>query len=130
MTRTGCGGLGVSATRSNRLIFAVGAITSVPLGSDFEAWIPYDLANKAEDAFRQRDPQFEFMDLPVEIRSSGETRIRYGGRFRLGVFEVWVHHGHRVGIPGVNECVSVARKGACGVVDANTSALFLDSVDR
>ena len=129
MVGTGCGGIGVSAIRSGQLIFAVGAITEVPLGSDFKARIPSDLVFKAKDVFRTRDRRFEFMEYPVEMRVLNAIRIMYRGRIQLGCFEVWVLHGRYWGEPGVDECLSVARKGACPVVDANSSALFLDSAN-
>jgi hypothetical protein len=127
MVRTSCGGIGISAIRSNELIFAVGAVTYVPLGCDFEARIPMDLVREAEAVFQRSDPGFRFAEYPVGIRVSGRERIMYRGRIELGSFDVWVLHGHYFGIPGSNECVSVVRKGTCPVVDANASALFLDS---
>ena len=128
-----CGRIGVSAIRSDQLIFAVGAITHIPLGRDFEARMPWDLVHEAEAVFRKRDTEFRFawypVEYPVEIRVSGSGRIMYRGRVNLGSFEVWVLHGltHHMDRPGSDECVSVVRKGACPVVDANSSAIFLDS---
>jgi hypothetical protein len=127
MVRTSCGGIGVSAIRSNELIFAAGAITHVPLGSGFEARMPMDLVREAEAVFQKRETRFRFAEYPVEIRVSGKQRIMYRERNELGPFQVWVLHGFYPGTPGTDECVSVARKGACSAVDANTSALFLDS---
>jgi hypothetical protein len=127
IARTGCGGIGVSAIRSDHLIFAFGAITAVPLGRDFEARIPMDLLRKAEDVFRSRDANFQFREYPVLIRASGGERIMYGGRVELNSFSVWVLRGHYPGTPGTDESVSVVRKGSCSAVDANTSALFLNS---
>jgi len=127
MVRTGCGGTGVSVIRSDQLIFAAGAITQVPLGCDFAARIPIDLVRQAKDVFRTRDTTFEFAEYPIEIRASSAIHILYRGRIELDCFAVWVLHGHYRGLPGVDECLSVARKGSCPVVDANASALFLDS---
>ncbi len=127
MVRTSCGRIGVSAIRSHELIFAAGAITHVPLGSGFEALMPMDLVREAEAVFQKRETGFRFSEYPVEIRVSGKQRIMYRERNELGSFEVWVLHGFYPGMPGINECASVVRKGACSVVDANTSALFLDS---
>jgi hypothetical protein len=127
MVRTACGGIGVSAIRSDQLIFAVGALSALPLGCDFQAGVPDDLVREAEAVFRQRDSAFEFAEYPVEVRVLDERHIRYDGRMKLGPFEVWVLHGHYFGVPGRNECVSVVRRGTCPVVDANSSALFLDT---
>ena len=125
--RTSCGRIGVSAIRSDQLVFAVEAITAVPLGCDFEARLPGDLVNEAKAVFRKRDSAFEFVEYPVEIGVLEQRHIRYRGRMKFGPFEVWVLHGHFGGIPGTDECVSVVRTGACPVVDANSSALFLDT---
>jgi hypothetical protein len=127
MARSSCGRIGISAIRSDQLIFAAGAITHVPLGSNFEARIPWDLVREAEAVFRRRETRFRLSEYPIEVRACGEQRILYRGRFTLGSFEVWVLHGFYFGTPGVSECLSVVQKGACPVVDANTSALFLDS---
>jgi len=127
MVRTPCGRIAISAIRSNQLIFAVGAITQVPLGSKFEALIPTDLIREAEAVFRKRETGFHLAEYPIEVKVSGEQRVVYRGRFALGSFEVWVLHGFYFGLPGVDECLSVVQKGACPVVDANSSALFLDS---
>jgi hypothetical protein len=127
MARTSCGRIGVSAIRSEPLIFAVGAITAVPLGCDFEARVTYDLVEAAEALFRKRDTRFPFAEYPVEIRASEERHSKNGGRMRVGPFDVWILHGDYFGIPGTDACVSVARTGACPLVDANASALFLDT---
>jgi hypothetical protein len=127
MVRTSCGRIGVSAVRANQLIFAAGAITRVPLGCNFEARIPRDLVCEAEAVFHRRETGFRLSEYPIEVRASGEQRIIYRGRFALGSFEVWVLHGFYFGMPGIDECLAVAQKGACPVVDANTSALFLES---
>ena len=127
MVRTPCGRIGISAIRSNLLIFAAGAITRVPLGCNFGALIPTDLVGEAEAVFRRRETGFHLSEYPIEVKVSGEQHIVYRGRFALGSFEVWVLHGFYFGVPGINECLSIVQKGACPVVDANSSALFLDS---
>jgi hypothetical protein len=127
MARTSCGRIGVSAIRSEQLIFAVGAIGAVPLGSDFQARFPNDLVREAEAVFQKRDSGFEFAEYPVEIRAVDERYIGYGGRRKLGALEVWILHGHYNGTPGKDACLSVARTDACPVVGANISALFLDT---
>ena len=127
MVRTPCGKIGISAIRSNQLIFAAGAITHVPLGCNFGALIPTNLVSEAEAVFRRREAGFHLSEYPIEVRASGEQRIVYRGRFALGSFQVWVLHGFYSGAPGIDECLSVVQKGGCPVVDANISALFLDS---
>ena len=44
LSRTGCGCTAVSAIREQKLIFAIGAITEIPLGCDFQARTPFDLS--------------------------------------------------------------------------------------
>lgn len=125
MSRSGCGGLGLSAIRHGELIFAVGAVTSVPLGNRFEAAIPFDLIERAEAGFKRRDPEFTFRELPVELGSGGDRRITYGGRSKLGDYEVWVRHGFYTGLPGTNESVSIAKIGGCSSCAANASLELL-----
>ncbi len=127
LARTDCGRIGFSAIRNDLLIFAVGAITAVPLGRDFSAEIPIDLIRDAQRVFRKRDPRFELSDYPIEVRAGNERHILLGGRRKVSKFDLWVLHGHLVGIPGTNECVSVVRTDMCPAVGANSSALFLDT---
>ena len=49
MVQTYCGGLGASAIRQGKLIFAVGQVTAVPLGSGISASIPSDLFEEAQE---------------------------------------------------------------------------------
>jgi hypothetical protein len=65
---------GVSAIRKGRLIFAVGEVTAVPLGSDVSVKIPHDLLSKAQALFRHRDPEFEFADYPIAARIVDSSR--------------------------------------------------------
>jgi hypothetical protein len=130
IARAGCGRIGMSSIRGDRLHFAVGAITSVPLGRDFSACVPMDLVYEAEGIFRKRDRDFEFMQIPVEIRAAGVVHVLFRGGRTIGDLDVWViHTGLRGGLwyQGGGECIAVSRKGACPNVDANSSALFLDT---
>src|SRR6266513_315155 len=72
MAHTACCGLGFSAIRQGKLIFAVGEISAVPLGSGIRVRTPGDLIQEAQAVFRRRDPEFEFPELPIEV-SSHET---------------------------------------------------------
>jgi len=128
LARTGCGRIGISAIRSDQLIFAVGAITRVPLGCDLEARVPRDLVAEAEQVFQRRDAQFWFTEFPVEVRAPREGHIRFRGGFKIGAFQVVILHGECVGLPpGIDECIAVAREGMCPLGAARRSALFLDS---
>jgi hypothetical protein len=46
MARTSCAGLGLSMLRRGRLLAALGAVTAVPLGDDFQAQFPFRLVEK------------------------------------------------------------------------------------
>lgn len=88
IVRTPCGRIAISAIRSNELIFAVGAITSVPLGFEFKALIPTDLIREAAAVFRKRETGFHLPEYPIEVKVSGEQRVVYRAKFALGSFEV------------------------------------------
>ena len=56
---------------------AAGALTIVPLGHGVEVHIPRDLISTAESVWQKRDPDFEFIEQPVEIKIEG-LREQYG----------------------------------------------------
>jgi hypothetical protein len=129
MARTACGGLGLSVIRRTKLLFAVGAVTALPLGADVEVRLPVEAIREAQGAFQKRDPQFtefQFAEWPLEIRIGSERRLTQRGRIRLGGYEVNVFHGFLPGLPGEAECVSLVRTGECSDAAANASALLLD----
>ena len=74
---TGVAGTGISLLRNGKLILAVGEISAVPLGEDFTARTPIDLALAAERIFHARDPEFRFLEIPLEISCRGKTRLLY-----------------------------------------------------
>jgi len=125
LTRTGCGGLGLSILRDNYLVAAAGAITRVPLGADVSARSPHDLTQQAEAIFQTRDPKYRLHDYPVELTIQGETRILHIGRPQIGPYEVFMRHGFLRGLPGTNECVSIERRGVCPDTCAHTTAQLL-----
>ena len=126
MARTGCGGIGVSLLRNDRLVFAVGAISSVPLGNEVKAATPRDLMQEARTIFERCDPNFEFRELPVQISVGDHARIMFGGRERIGDYHIWVEHGFLPGIPGVDGCAAISLDGACVSVAASASAQLLN----
>jgi hypothetical protein len=127
VARTPCAGLGLSLLRNGCLVLAVGAISAVPLSTNIQVTIPYDLVHQAECLFRQHDPTFELGEYPLQIRVDGQVRIALGGLWRhLENYNVWVLHGFRVGTPGKNESVAIALKGACGYAPATRSAQWLE----
>ena len=126
ITRTHCGGLGLSVLRDDHLLAAAGAITSVPLGADVSARSPSDLIQRVEAIFRTRDPEYYLRDRPIEVSVAGKTRILHSGRPTIGPYEIFVRHGFLWGMPGTAECASIERRGACPDTAAHTSAQLLD----
>ncbi len=126
LARTMCGGLGLSVIRHGELVVAVGAVTSVPLGGAVAARIPGALISEAQALFRRRDPLFEFRELPVEISVNDQVSLLFGGRRTMEPYSSHVLHGHLIGLPGQNECVSICRTGACPEDAATASAMLLD----
>jgi hypothetical protein len=127
MARTASAGLGVSLLRNDRLVFGVGAISSVPLGSGIQGSVPHDLVRKASACFKTRDKNFTFSELPIQITVDNEVRIASRGWHQLGNYAIWVNHGYYPGIPGKDVSVAIALKGACGSVPATASAQLLDA---
>ena len=126
ISRTGCGGIGLSILRDDQLVATAGAISSVPLGVDVSVRFPHELTDQAEAIYRTRDPEYEMREHPIELSIAGETRILHGYRSRIGPYDVLVRHGFFPGIPGTNECVSIERCGVCPDTAAHTSAQLLD----
>jgi hypothetical protein len=125
IARTGCGGVGVSAVREGKLVFAVGAVGAVPLGSGISVKTPYDLLKKAEAILRNRDPEFEFLHQPIEICIGNHSRILFRGHVEMGGYQVRVEHGFLAGIPGTAESVSITLNEACNWVAGSASAQLL-----
>jgi hypothetical protein len=126
MVRSSCGGLGLSALRQGKLIFAVGQVSAVPLGEGIRVSAPNDLIETAREIFRHRDPNFEFSELPVEIYCGNEISIVFRGWVNMNGYQAWIEHGARPGIPGEPECVGISLNGVCDCVAASASAQLLD----
>lgn len=126
---TDCGGLGLSIVRAGELIVAVGAVTHVPLGRDVQAHVPFDVISRAEEVVRERDPGFEFPELPIEISVNGARRMLFAGYRTLGEYAIFARHGFFIGVPGTDVCASICRKGACSPQAAQASAMLLDRLD-
>lgn len=136
--------LGFSLIRGGKLVAAAGAITTVPLGSGVGVRIPEELISKAESAFQERDPDFEFVGQPVEIEIEG-LRERYGQRvserrvdassnsfisFRgsiiAGEYRVIVRHGPFKMEDGPYESVSICDKHMFTHAAGEFAAMLLD----
>jgi hypothetical protein len=128
VARTACGGLGLSVVRGNRLIAAVGAVTSLPYDG-LTIRIPWDAIREAEGAFSRLDPGFEFPELPIEVQIESERRVLYRGRPRIGGYQVFVEHGFYPGTPGVSECAAIALVGSCPDTAAVCSAQLMEHAE-
>ena len=126
MTRTSCARLGLSLLREGRLVFAVGAVSKVPLGDDVQAAAPRACVREAESVFRKVDPKFQFRELPLQISTGGHLRILFRGPHGLGQYAIWVEHGYLPGLPGEDECAAIALEGACGATTASATAQLLN----
>jgi hypothetical protein len=111
ISRTACAGLGLSVLRDGQLVAAAGAISAMPLGRDVSIGTPRDLVRQAERIFQTRDPQYQLLRCPVELRIGNLTRIIDSGRPTIGCYEILVQHGFIIGIPGIDACVSIERTG-------------------
>ena len=129
VTRTACGGLGLSVIREGRLLAAVGAVTAVPLGESVRVRIPADVIQEAERAFSRLDSTFEFPEFPLEVHVASERRVLFRGRPRIGGYEVFVEHGYYPGTPGTDECAALSLVGGCPGTAAICSAQLLEYSD-
>ncbi len=139
----GCG-LGFSLIRSGKLVAAAGALTAVPLGNGVEVRIPTDLISTAEAVFQERDPDFEFVELPVEIKIEGlrerygqslsrrspdpltDTFVTFGGGVDVGAYRVIVRHGPSNIVDGPRESISICDKELITYAAGEFAAMLLD----
>ncbi len=123
MSRTPGGGVGLSVVRDDELLYAVGAVTAVPLAT-IEARIPLDLIDLAEAPLRERDPEFEFPEIPLEISGGKERHLLLQGRCRIGRYEISVIHGLHKATSGGDECASISRDDTPDTAAAATATLL------
>jgi hypothetical protein len=129
VSRTSCGGLGLSVVRGDRLLVAIGAVTSVPQGGLVDIRTPWDVVREAEAVFRRLDPRFVFHELPLAVRVGSETCVMYRGRPRMSGYEEFIEHGFYTGTPGTSECAALALIGGCPDTAAISSAQLLEYPD-
>ena len=139
----GCG-LGFSLIRGGKLVAAAGALTVVPLGNGVEVHIPRDLISTAESVFQKRDPDFEFIEQPVEIKIEGfrerygqslsrnpqypltDSFISFGGTAIVGDYRAIVRHGSFKIEDGPSESVSICDKQTFTHAAGEFAAMLLD----
>jgi len=127
ITRTSCGSLGLSILRCGKLLAAVGAVTAVPLGDDFQAQLPLHLLKKANRVFQRVDPDFEFREYPIEFVQKRQRRILFHGSCQLGQYAVFMWHGFLPGMPGTNESAAVCEASRQVPAFASLSAQLLEA---
>jgi len=126
ISRTGCGGVGISLLRSGCLIFAVGAVSAVPLGN-VKAGTPWELVREAEAVFRREQADFSFAEYPVRVRIGNDVRILSArSRAEIAGYRVWVECGYRLCLPGIDEKVAITLRGSCGEIPASCSVQLLN----
>jgi hypothetical protein len=114
MARTDCGGTGLSAIRDGGLVLAVGAIHAVPLGEDIRVRYP-NMSQSMAWFFQKPNPNPELRKQVIEVTVGAQTFTAYEGRSQLGQYELLILHGYRIGFPGDDESVSIARTDACSL---------------
>jgi hypothetical protein len=130
LARTESGGIGLSVLRQATLVVAAGDVTAVPLGKGIEARVPGDLIERAEAVFQERDEDFEFREIPVEVRVGASRAVLSAGRRTLEGYGVMVFHGClQDDDPGTDLCAAIYRTGLCPETAAHASAMLLDLPD-
>ncbi len=127
MSRTKCAGLGLSILRGGKLLAAVGAVTAVPLGDDFQAYLPFRLLEKASAVFAKADPEFEFGEMPIEFAHQKQRRILFHQSCQLGQYAVFMWHGFLPGMPGTNESAAICQAPRQVPAFASLSAQLLEA---
>ena len=144
LSRNSGGGLAVSLIRGGKLLAAAGALTAVPLGNGTEVRIPQDLISAAESVFQKRDPDFEFIEQPVEIKIEGlrerhgqslsrkrrnpltDAFISFGGGEIIGDYRVLVRRGCFAIEGGQSESLSICDKQMFTHAAGESAAMLLD----
>ncbi len=129
LSRTACTGMGLSLLREDRLVFAAGAITNVPLGKGVCASTPAGLIAEAARPFQRVDREFSFREYPLLLEIEGISRIKFTGREAIGGYEVSVTHGFCPGMPGTDESAAITRSTVCKHAFAALTAEALDSAE-
>ena len=109
LVRTGTADIGVSLQRVGQLIFAVGAVSVLPMGGTVIVRSGPDL-----DLSASRRDQWPRADTWVDVSVSGKTtRLRGDEETTMDDYRVSVIRCFQDGIPGTYECVAISLKGTC-----------------
>jgi len=104
LVRTGTADIGVCILRAGELLWAVGAVTTVPLGAMLRMRRG-PAVNRALDGWPRRDTW-------VEASIEGQTaRLHDGEELTLGEYRVTLARAFKDGIPGQYENAAISRGG-------------------
>jgi len=122
LVRTGTADIGVSLQRFGQLIFAVGAVSELPMGGD----AVMVRSGPDLDFSASRRDQWPREDTWVDVSLSGKTtRLRGGEETTMDDYRVSVIRCFQDGTPGTYECVAISFKGTCSHEAAMNSTKLL-----
>jgi hypothetical protein len=123
VTRTGCGGIGMSVLRGQELILAVGALRSVPLGSEMQVQVH----PRGEDSIWD-DPATDTW-LKFNVRNQSVT-LQDREVSEVEGYYIYVERCWGYGIPGTDECISICVADDSKIrIAAMRSAILLANTD-
>jgi len=102
LVRTATADIGVSVLRAGELLWAVGAVTTVPVGPGLQI-CGGPARNHVSDEWPRKDT---WLDVSIEGQTS---RLHDGDELKLGEYRVTVGRAFKDGIPGEYENVAVSR---------------------
>jgi hypothetical protein len=123
LSRNLAASMGISAFREDRLLFAIGAVMSVPLGDYIKVDVPKSLID-AEKIIANEYPGFSFPDYPLGVHVGNQQELHYRGRFDMDEYEGFIWHGLSIAPDSPSECISICHK-SFPVVAANASAQII-----
>jgi hypothetical protein len=122
LARTSAGGVGVSLLRANRLILALGAATAVPLGQGITVGRGTKRVWEPEEMLAGSLPGDTWLDFTIE---SDTQRLQARQAATISSYDIYVERDWAVGVPGVDECVSIAAQETVGFRDAAMRSAIL-----
>lgn len=140
------GGVGISVVAGERLVCAVGAITTVPLADVTaryapDCWRPPTVWLNTPEREAEWIRNVAAVRVPLDVRDARGVRPQPGARLSEGDLMLFEYARLRVSRPVTSlplgqadwveayalesECAAIARVGACPLVAARTSAMLL-----
>ena len=116
VVRTCMGEVGLSLLRDDCLVFALGAVTAIPLGTGIQ------ITPGGNDFWWKSPREPTWLDLAIDCEG---TRLRDRDFTQIGGYDVYLEHCWAAGIPGGGECVSISRSDRRTGIAAMRSAILL-----